>query len=251
MASAKTTSAASLLSKPGALVDLGLTLPVFLLYHAGVVFLGVRNGSDILTEAMLRIADGDTRTYLGLTAAIGVIFVGVYATVGRGEVFAPRKFVAILVESSVYAAAMKFAVTAAVGALFAGKIAGGREALVGTVMSLGAGFYEELAYRVLLFGFGAKALVLAFTPDRLTLVANNDGLHWRGALVAGLWALVASCAFSGAHYVGPLADVFRPDTFVFRALLGLALTLVFVTRGFAAAVWTHLVYDIWVLVLAR
>jgi hypothetical protein len=66
-----------------------------------------------------------------------------------------------------------------------------------------------------------------------------------------IWAAVASALFSGAHYVGPLADEFKPDTFTFRALLNLALTLVFVTRGFAAAVWTHLVYDVWVLVLDR
>jgi hypothetical protein len=251
MAQVKAPPAESFFAKPGALVDLGLTLPVFLLYHAGVIFLGVRNGSDLLTETMLRMADGDTRTYLGMTAAVGVTFVGAYAAVGRGEIFAPRKFVAILAEASVYAAAMKFAVTWAVGRLFAGHIASGREAAVGLVMSLGAGFYEELAYRVLLFGVGAKALVLAFTPDRLDLVKGNDGLHWRGVLVAMIWAAVASALFSGAHYVGPLADEFKPDTFTFRALLNLALTLVFVTRGFAAAVWTHLVYDVWVLVLDR
>jgi hypothetical protein len=139
----------------------------------------------------------------------------------------------------------------AVGRLFAGHVATGREAAVGLVMSLGAGFYEELAYRVLLFGLGAKALVLAFTPDRLALVGPNVGLTWRGGLVTALWAAAASALFSGAHYVGPLADTFAPDTFVFRALLGLALTLVFATRGFAAAVWTHLVYDVWVLVLDR
>lgn len=251
MAPVKGPAADSLFAKPGALVDLGLTLPVFLLYHAGVIFLGVRNGSDLLTESMLRLADGDTRTYLGMTAAVGVMFVGAYATVGRGEVFAPRKFLAILAEATLYAAAMKFGVTWAVGRLFAGHIATGREVAVGMVMSLGAGFYEELAFRVLLFGVGAKALVLAFTPDRLDLVKANDGLHWRGVLVAVLWAFVSAAVFSGAHYVGPLADVFKPDTFAFRALLGLALTLVFVTRGFAAAVWTHLVYDVWVLVLDR
>jgi hypothetical protein len=32
-------------------------------------------------------------------------------------------------------------------------------------------------------------------------------------------------------------------------LLGLALTLIYVTRGFAAAVWAHATYDVWVLVL--
>jgi len=155
---AKPPATESPLAKPGALVDLGLTLPVFLLYHAGVVFLGVRNGSDIVTAALLRAADGDVRTYLWLTAAIGVTFVGAFAAVGRGEVFAPKKFVAILVEAAVYAIAMKAAVGYAVGRLFAGHVATGREAAVGLVMSLGAGFYEELAYRVLLFGLGAKAL---------------------------------------------------------------------------------------------
>jgi hypothetical protein len=246
---AKAPAAPNPLAKPGALVDLGLTLPVFLLYHAGVVFLGVRNGSDIVTEALLRMADGDTRTYLGLTAAIGVSFVGAFAVVGRGEVFAPKKFVAILLEAAVYAIAMKVAVAYAVGRLFAGHVATGRGAAVGVVMSLGAGFYEELAYRVLLFGLGAKALVLAFTPERLALVGPNVALTWRGASVTALWAVAAAALFSGAHYVGPLADAFRPDTFVFRGLLGLALTVVFATRGFAAAVWTHLVYDVWVLVL--
>lgn len=251
MAAAKGPATESPFARPGAIVDLGLTLPVFLLYHAGVVFLGVRNGSDLITEALLRLADGDTRTYLGLTAAIGVTFIGAYATLGRGEVFAPKKFLAVLVEAIVYAAAMKFAVSWAVGRLFAGHVATGREAAVGVVMSLGAGFYEELAYRVLLFGLGAKALVLAFTADKLALVGTNDGLTWRGGLVTLAWAVVAAALFSGAHYVGPLADVFKPDTFVFRALLGLALTMVFATRGFAAAVWTHLVYDLWVLVLDK
>jgi hypothetical protein len=38
-------------------------------------------------------------------------------------------------------------------------------------------------------------------------------------------------------------------SFVARGVLGLALTLVFAARGFAAAVWTHALYDISVLVL--
>jgi len=36
---------------------------------------------------------------------------------------------------------------------------------------------------------------------------------------------------------------------VFRMVLGFTLTLIFVTRGFAAAVWAHAAYDMWVLVL--
>ena len=37
-------------------------------------------------------------------------------------------------------------------------------------------------------------------------------------------------------------------SFTFRAVLGLILTLIYVARGFAAAVWTHALYDVWVLV---
>ena len=60
-----------------------------------------------------------------------------------------------------------------------------------------------------------------------------------------------ACAvlFSGMHYLGPLGDPFQMKSFVARMVLGLALTLVYAMRGFAAAVWTHALYDVWVLVL--
>jgi hypothetical protein len=54
--------------------------------------------------------------------------------------------------------------------------------------------------------------------------------------------------FSGFHYVGAMADKLQGPSFVFRAVLGLVLTLIYATRGFAAAVWTHALYDVWVLV---
>lgn len=67
-------------------------------------------------------------------------------------------------------------------------------------------------------------------------------------LIMLAWAVVCAIVFSGVHYVGSMGDSFALPSFLFRAVLGLALTLIFVTRGFAAAVWTHAVYDIWVLV---
>ena len=62
-----------------------------------------------------------------------------------------------------------------------------------------------------------------------------------------VWAFVSAAVFSGMHYLGPLGDRFDERTFVARAVLGLALTLVYASRGFAAAVWTHALYDVWVL----
>ena len=51
---------AELKAKPGAWVDLGLTLPIFVLYHLGVVFLGVKNGTDFLTGYLMQLSEGST-----------------------------------------------------------------------------------------------------------------------------------------------------------------------------------------------
>ena len=48
--------------------------------------------------------------------------------------------------------------------------------------------------------------------------------------------------------VGALGDPFDPKSFVFRTVCGLVFTAIYQVRGFAPAVWTHALYDIWVLV---
>lgn len=237
-----------LTDKAGAWVDLGLTLPVFLIYHLAVVFLGVQNAADPLTGLLLRVSEGNKAVYLVFTAAIGVVFAGAFAALGRGQAFRPAKFAQIAVEGVLYAVGMRVLAAYAVGRLFAGSIKD-EGPLVGFVMSLGAGFYEELAFRVLLFGVGAKILVWVFAGERVVLTGTQKvGATLKAWLVMLLWAVGASVLFSGVHYVGSMADDFQLGSFAFRALLGLALTFIYVTRGFAAAVWTHAVYDVWVLV---
>ena len=234
--------------KPGAWVDLGLTLPIFVAYHLGVIFLHVRNASDLVTAELLRIAEGDQTTYLEITCGIGFSFAIIFWLLGRGQPFAPKKFVQIAFEGALYAVIMRVAASAAVGRIFAGKIEGGPFA--GFVMALGAGFYEELAYRVLLFGLGAKIWVGLFAQESMDLEGGSLVPHFsvRAFFISTLWGIAASAIFSAVHYVGPLGDSFALHSFIFRALLGLSLTLIYLTRGFAAAVWTHTLYDVWVLV---
>lgn len=255
MAEAKRMTTDRLRDRPGAWVDLGLTLPIFLVYHLGVVFLGVQNATDLVTGTLLSLSAGDRSRYLLATLAIGVVFAGTFALLGRGQAFRPRKFVQVIVEGVIYSVVMAFAGNAVVGSLFAGPGAIGIEGpFVGLIMSLGAGFYEELAFRVLLFGIGAKILVWAFAGQRYELSgtsAGGSGLSLRSGLVMLLWAVVCALIFSGVHYIGPLGDAFVLTSFTYRAVLGLILTLIYVTRGFATAVWTHAIYDIWVLVFLR
>jgi hypothetical protein len=237
--------------RPGAWVDLGLTLPIFLIYQLAVVFLGVQNATDMVTGTLLQVSHGDKTTYLLATFAIGVIFAGVFAILGRGQAFHPRKFLQIAIEGVVYAIVMRLVAGMVVGSLFAGPSNIKDEGrFVGFVMSLGAGFYEELAFRVLLFGLGAKLLTWIFVKQKMELTgtAPAKSFSFKALGVMAAWAVVCAMIFSAVHYIGPMSDNFQLASFTFRMLLGLALTLIYTTRGFAAAVWTHALYDVWVLV---
>lgn len=248
----------ALSAKPGAWAELALTLPVFLAYQLGVVFLHVRNATDLVTGQLLRISGGDLGAYLGLTVGIGLVLFVVFAMLGRGQTLSGRKVLQIMVEGAAYAIAMSTATSWVVGKLFASvpALAGQAPAaaatsgpVTGLIMSLGAGFYEELAFRAVLFGLGAKLLVGLFAKQRVGLVGASTPLSLRAVIVMAVWAVACAAVFSGMHYVGALGDPFDARSFVARAVLGLALTLVYAMRGFAAAVWTHALYDIWVLVL--
>ena len=242
----------TLASKPGPWAELALTLPIFLTYQLGVVFLNVRNATDLVTAQLMSFSHGDRALYLGLTLSLGVILCAVFALLGRGQVLHAGKIVQIAVEGAAYAIAMSAATSWIVGKLFASTPPGVLETqgpFAGLVMSLGAGFYEELAFRVVLFGLGAKLWVALFAHERVGLVTRAPRLSLKAVAIMVVWGVASAAAFSGMHYVGPLADPFELKSFVARAVLGLALTLVYATRGFAAAVWTHALYDVWVLVL--
>jgi len=99
------------------------------------------------------------------------------------------------------------------------------------VLSIGAGLYEELIFRVVLVG----GLFYFF---QLVLEGKT------GAYV--LAAILGAMAFSAVHYMGSMGDSFELPSFVFRFLFGLALNFLYLTRGFAIAAWTHALYDVMV-----
>lgn len=222
--------------KSDAWTDLGLTLPIFVAYHLGVAFLPVRNAADPVTAELRALANHSLPLYAGLTLGIGVAFVVVLAVLGKREKIQGKKFAFIALEGALYAFLMRFIGGYVVGALRLGPPGVGG-LFTSVVMSLGAGFYEEIAFRVGLFGVGAFALKKALGKGPRTV-----------ALTAA-WAVVAAIVFSGWHYVGPLSDPFHLQSFVFRAVCGLVLTAIYAFRGFAPAVWTHALYDAWVMVL--
>jgi hypothetical protein len=221
----------------GPWIDLGLTLPIFVGYHLGVIVLPVRNAADLVTRELVALANNNFLLYGGLTLAIGAAYVILLMVLGRGHALRWERFGLIAAEGVLYAVAMRLIAGYVVGRVFLAMSM--RDGFTGLVMSLGAGFYEEIAFRVLLFGMGLKLLQILF-PISVPL---------HGLFVSMGWAVASAAAFSAWHYVGALSEPFAAKSFVFRWVCGLVFTAIYAFRGFAPAVWTHALYDIWVLVL--
>ncbi len=228
--------ASELSQRSDALTDLALTLPIFVIYHLGVVFLPIRNAADPVTSELRALAKHSLPMYGALTLAIGAVFVLLVWTLGERKAFEGKRFVLVAIEGALYALLMRTVASYVVGSLALAPGASGG-VFGSVVMALGAGFYEEIAYRVGLFGVGAWLLRKLYGPG------------FKSAALSALWAVVAAAAFSGWHYVGALGDPWNLGSFVFRTVCGLVLTAIFAFRGFAPAVWTHALYDVWVMVL--
>jgi hypothetical protein len=218
------------------LTALALTLPIFVLYHLGVVLLPVQNAADWVTVWLRELSDQNLALYAGITLALGAAFAGVLLVLGRGQALRSERFVYAAIEGVIYAIAMRVAGAYVVGSLRLGPEDVPLGPFGGLVMALGAGFYEELAFRALLFGGGAFVL---------RRVVPGDVRPWLSVVA---WAFATSVVFAGWHYVGALGEPFELRSFVFRGVCGLVLTVIYAFRGFAAAVWTHTLYDVWVLV---
>jgi Type II CAAX prenyl endopeptidase Rce1-like len=230
----------------GPLADLALTLPIFVIYHLGVVWMDVQNAADIITRELKGLASSSLAAYSGLTLAIGAVFTGVLLVLGRGHTLRWQRFALVAVEGVLYAVAMRLVASYVVGKV---HLAAGMDGGVPTplsdspgfftavVLSLGAGLYEEIAFRVGLYGLGRR-LVLAMMPE---------ALPGQRVLASLGWAAFSAAVFSGWHYFGQFGEPFELRSFLFRWVCGAVFTLIYVFRGFAPVVWTHALYDIWVL----
>jgi Type II CAAX prenyl endopeptidase Rce1-like len=225
------------------LTSLVLVFPLFLVYQIGVLFtLPVLNGADFLTVFLFRNLGLSTGSYLAYTFAVGVAFAIAVAVLRHKQRFDPHLIVRVLLESAIYALTMGslivFVMTRALGISpqLAGGASGGfvAQQSFGTriVMSLGAGVYEETVFRL---GILTGLMVLF---DRV--------IGMRRWLSFPLALLLQAALFSAMHHIPPYGDPLHVGIFVFRVLAGVCFGLLYWYRGFAIAVYTHALYDLYV-----
>lgn len=234
--SARSDNARNLLS------DLVLIFPLLVVYQLGVLFTyPLLNGVDFVSTFLFGSL-GFTRTqYLMFVGSVFIAFSVTLVMLKRHQRFHPRVIVPILLESSIYALSMGsliFLVMTKLLGISPSALAAGLEQqgfVARVVMSLGAGVYEEIVFRLGLLG-GLAALF-------------GRVLSWQRFVAAGAALLLSSVAFSAVHHLPPLGDPLDLQVFVFRVLAGVFFGLLFWFRGLAVAVYTHAFYDLYVLLL--
>ena len=221
-------------------------LPLLLLYEllafalSGSQLGEVRNGADVLLKSVFVALGGR----YGLTAFSALLVCTGAVLVWRDRrqhgPIRPGVFVGMLGESLLYAALLGGVASALTTLLLHGRLAlvgagGDPSPLSGLALptqlmiSLGAGIYEELLFRVIMVGALFKAGKL---------------LGWKPATAGVVATVVGALIFSAFHYIGPYGDKLELSSFAFRAVAGVLFSGLYLLRGFGVTAWTHALYDV-------
>lgn len=222
-------------------------LPLLVFYQVLAVLLthgtrSVRNGADVILQSLFVAIAGSWGPLLFMVCLIGAgLWIVVRDLRAHGMRLRVGIFAGMLVESIVLALFFGFLV---------GGVTSGLLGLLQTLalpparpldwwtrlmVSLGAGIYEELLFRVLLVG------ALAAAARAL--------LRWRPVPAGVAATLVGAAIFSAFHYIGAYGDQLQLYSFVFRMVAGLFFSALYLARGFGITAWTHALYDVTLLLV--
>lgn len=230
------------------LASLAFVVPLLVLYEGGVLLLGrqaVRNGADVWLRQFFDTI-GLSQYFLLPALTIGLLLAWHHVARDRWRLSAGVLYV-MFAECAVLGLVLlglaRLEGLIAHSALWGGAadgrvplempwIAAGRAAFLGRMVAfVGAGVYEEMLFRLVLFP--PVAVTARFLGAR-------PAVRVAGAVI------LTSLLFSAAHYVGPHGDAFNTFTFLFRFTAGAFFAVIFVYRGFGIAAGTHALYDIFV-----
>src|SRR2546429_7451286 len=225
--------------------SLSFALPLLLFCQVLSVLLAhgtrsVRNGADVILQSLFIAVAGSWGPLVFMVCLIGVGAWLVVRDLRKGSRLRASVFCGMMAEALLLALLFGFLVGGVTSGVLGGlqvlaRPAGGDlDRWTRLMLSLGAGIYEELLFRVLLVG------ALAAAARAL--------LGWRPVAAGVAAALSRAAAFSAFHYIGPYGDRLQVYSFVFRMVAGLFFSALYLTPGVGITAGSHAPYDVFVLV---
>jgi hypothetical protein len=217
------------------LTSIALTIPVFLLYHLGILLVdrsagGV--GADLVTNTVLGVLKASPPVYVIGTLTLALVVATVTWIEERRSATSGVSLGKVILEGAGFGilllAAFGFATSRIIRTTDADRLAelGVIDKLV---LAAGSGFHQELIFRALLVTGFSMVLLKVFR------VSKNAALSIAITLSSVLFAL--------GYNWGPHGEPFEPDLALLRVVLGGLFAAIYLTRGFAVAVYSHAIFQ--------
>ncbi len=213
--------------------------PLFLIYEMSVLFAPAMNGVDFVSKNLFAVLGYSKQNYLLFHVALALVFAAflIWRRRRRGR-FDSGRFLPMLLEASIFAltagSLIMFVMRHVLGMNPQLATGGLEHGWTGVVLSLGAGVHEELVFRLGLCAGGGALL-------RLCGVSHGTAM--------AIAFFVSSALFSAAHHIGAYGDPWSTSVFTYRLLAGLLFASLFYFRSLATSVYTHAIYDLYVMLI--
>lgn len=214
--------------------SLVLVLPLLGLYEALIATLEppLRNSAELAVSGFLGRLPRQALDYGRAALLLCLLTAGALWLIRRTRF--PRMSHWVLLESLVVALLLGPALGLLVGQMGLSSTnlpaGSGAPSWLPFLLSVGAGLWEELVFRLALLG--GTAFLLA----RVT--------GWRMGAVLTVALLFSSLLFALYHHVGAGGEPLTLDRFAYRSLAGILLGSLFIWRGLAVVVYAHVFYDL-------
>ena len=213
-------------------------LPLLVIYEILIVlsqsrYWGIRNAADVWIRTFLMAFDLQAQHLTFVLIGISLALIPIAKSRARGIKLKANYFALMFAECLTFSLVLGVVLQSILrlGGLSSGGPGSGL--MQNLALSVGAGLFEEIIFRVILLNL---------------LFLLLSALLKKKVVAAVVSVLLASFLFSLSHYVGSMADTWQLYSFLFRWAAGLLFTVLYFVRGFAITAYTHALYDIWVLV---
>ena len=216
------------------LTSLIFVLPILAAYEVGILYFGLdtmRNGAEVWLRNFLQ-GFGFGQYFLLPLLTCSLLLIWHYLKQERWQLKS-RVLSGMIVESALLA--ILLLVIARVQVVWFGtRVSTTSWGSWGNIMSYcGAGIYEELLFRAMLF-------------PAMIMLLQTLGVDKSSSVTAAICA--TSLTFAAAHYqfFSGYGEEFQWQTFLFRWLAGAFFCVLYRLRGFGISVGTHTLYDVFV-----
>ena len=213
-------------------------LPLLVIYEILIVlsqsrYWGIRNAADVWIRTFLMAFDLQAQHITFVLIGISLALIPIAKSRARGIKLKANYFALMFAECLAFSLVLGVVLQSILRLGGLSSVGPGSGLMQNLALSVGAGLFEEIIFRVILLNL----LFLLLSP-----------LLKKKVVAAVVSVLLASFLFSLSHYVGTMADTWQLYSFMFRWAAGLLFTVLYFVRGFAITAYTHALYDIWVLV---